>query len=96
MLSFILALPSLGSSVTFSAAMSIATIGLYISYGIYPPLPLDAVNNCDATGRDSDRAARGLCGPICAWVIPSRPVLARSSGCRSALDRVHIGRVLST
>ncbi len=32
-LSFILALPSLGSSVAFSAATSIATIGLYISYG---------------------------------------------------------------
>ncbi|CAK5277934.1 unnamed protein product, partial [Mycena citricolor] len=33
-LSFCLALPSLGSSVAFSAATSIATIGLYISYGI--------------------------------------------------------------
>ena len=33
-LSFLLAIPSLGSSVAFSAATSIATIGLYISYGI--------------------------------------------------------------
>ncbi|EIW52633.1 amino acid transporter [Trametes versicolor FP-101664 SS1] len=33
-LSFILALPSLGSSVAFSAVTSIATIGLYISYAI--------------------------------------------------------------
>ncbi|KAH7925965.1 APC amino acid permease [Leucogyrophana mollusca] len=33
-LSFLLALPSLGSSVAFSAATSIATIGLYISYAI--------------------------------------------------------------
>ncbi|KAL0567964.1 polyamine transporter tpo5, partial [Marasmius crinis-equi] len=33
-LSFILGLPSLGSTVAFSAATSIATIGLYISYGI--------------------------------------------------------------
>lgn len=33
-LSFILALPSLGSSVAFAAATSIATIGLYISYGL--------------------------------------------------------------
>ncbi|KAF8261983.1 APC amino acid permease [Lactarius quietus] len=33
-LSFLLAVPSLGSSVAFSAATSIATIGLYISYGI--------------------------------------------------------------
>lgn len=33
-LAFILALPSLGSSVAFAAATSIATIGLYISYGL--------------------------------------------------------------
>lgn len=33
-LAFCLALPSIGSSVAFSAATSIATIGLYISYGI--------------------------------------------------------------
>ncbi|KAH8601733.1 amino acid/polyamine transporter I [Bisporella sp. PMI_857] len=33
-LSFCLALPSLGSAVAFAAATSIATIGLYISYGI--------------------------------------------------------------
>ena len=33
-LSFLLAIPSLGSTVAFSAATSIATIGLYISYGI--------------------------------------------------------------
>jgi hypothetical protein len=33
-LSFILGLPSLGSSVAFAAATSIATIGLYISYGL--------------------------------------------------------------
>jgi amino acid transporter len=33
-LSFILSLPSLGSSVAFAAATSIATIGLYISYSI--------------------------------------------------------------
>ncbi|KAI0804767.1 APC amino acid permease [Irpex lacteus] len=34
LLSFCLGLPSLGSSVAFSAATSIATIGLYISYAI--------------------------------------------------------------
>lgn len=33
-LSFLLAIPSLGSSVAFSAATSIATIGLYVSYAI--------------------------------------------------------------
>lgn len=34
LLAFILALPSLGSSVALAAATSIATIGLYISYGL--------------------------------------------------------------
>lgn len=33
-LSFLLAIPSLGSSVAFAAATSIATIGLYLSYGL--------------------------------------------------------------
>lgn len=33
-LSFLLAIPSLGSTVAFSAATSIATIGLYVSYGL--------------------------------------------------------------
>lgn len=33
-LSFLLAVPSLGSTVAFEAATSIATIGLYISYGL--------------------------------------------------------------
>ncbi|TCD61883.1 hypothetical protein EIP91_007787, partial [Steccherinum ochraceum] len=41
-LSFILGLPSLGSSVAFSAATSIATIGLYISYAI--PIALRVIN----------------------------------------------------
>ncbi|KAH7906726.1 amino acid/polyamine transporter I [Hygrophoropsis aurantiaca] len=40
-LSFLLALPSLGSAVAFSAATSIATIGLYISYAI--PIALRVV-----------------------------------------------------
>ncbi|KIY64792.1 APC amino acid permease [Cylindrobasidium torrendii FP15055 ss-10] len=42
-LSFILGLPSLGSTVAFSAATSIATIGLYISYGI--PVALRIYNH---------------------------------------------------
>ena len=40
-LSFCLALPSLGSSIAFTAATSIATIGLYISYGI--PILIGAI-----------------------------------------------------
>ncbi|KAF7290835.1 Amino-acid permease BAT1 [Mycena indigotica] len=42
-LSFCLGLPSLGSSVAFAAATSIATIGLYISYGI--PIALHIINH---------------------------------------------------
>ncbi|KAJ3530862.1 hypothetical protein NM688_g7652 [Phlebia brevispora] len=41
-LSFCLGLPSLGSSVAFSAATSIATIGLYISYGV--PIALRVIH----------------------------------------------------
>jgi amino acid transporter len=42
-LAFLLAIPSLGSTVAFSAATSIATIGLYLSYGV--PVLLLLVNN---------------------------------------------------
>ena len=41
-LSFLLAIPSLGSSVAFAAATSIATIGLYISYGL--PILIALIN----------------------------------------------------
>jgi amino acid transporter len=41
-LAFLLAVPSLGSSVAFSAATSIATIGLYISYGV--PILIGLIN----------------------------------------------------
>lgn len=41
-LAFLLAIPSLGSTVAFSAATSIATIGLYLSYGI--PIFIGLVN----------------------------------------------------
>ncbi|KAL8742293.1 MAG: hypothetical protein Q9184_008277, partial [Pyrenodesmia sp. 2 TL-2023] len=39
--SFLLALPALGSEVAFSGSTSIATIGLYVSYGI--PIALTLV-----------------------------------------------------
>ncbi|KAF8321660.1 APC amino acid permease [Clavulina sp. PMI_390] len=42
-LSFCLGLPSLGSTVAFTAATSIATIGLYVSYGI--PIFLRLINH---------------------------------------------------
>jgi amino acid transporter len=41
-LAFLLAVPSVGSSVAFSAATSIATIGLYLSYGI--PIFIGLIN----------------------------------------------------
>lgn len=41
-LAFLLAIPSVGSSVAFSAATSIATIGLYLSYGL--PILIGMVN----------------------------------------------------
>jgi amino acid transporter len=44
-LSFLLAVPSLGSTVAFQAATSIATIGLYISYGL--PILIGLVNPTD-------------------------------------------------
>ena len=41
-LAFLLAVPSVGSTVAFTAATSIATIGLYISYGI--PILIGVIN----------------------------------------------------
>ncbi|KAJ4681501.1 polyamine transporter tpo5 [Exophiala dermatitidis] len=41
-LAFLLAIPSVGSSVAFSAATSIATIGLYLSYGL--PILIGIIN----------------------------------------------------
>ena len=41
-LAFLLAVPSLGSTVAFAAATSIATIGLYISYGL--PILIGMIN----------------------------------------------------
>ncbi|KAK4236574.1 amino-acid permease BAT1 [Achaetomium macrosporum] len=61
-LSFILALPSLGSSVAFSAATSIATIGLYLSYGL--PILIGLVCH---------RSFKAVKGPFNLGVL-SRPV----------------------
>jgi amino acid transporter len=61
-LAFCLSLPSLGSSVAFAAATSIATIGLYISYGI--PILTGLIYTKDFTARK---------GPFNLGVL-SRPV----------------------
>ncbi len=96
-LSFILGLPSFGSSVAFSAATSIATIGSYISYGTQFQLPnllLLLTNHLYPSDRNSHCPTRHIRGAICARTIPSRQALVPDLGCRGALDRIYLGRVL--
>jgi amino acid transporter len=70
-LSFILALPSLGSSVAFSAATSIATIGLYISYGL--PILIGLVfHNSFANMKGPFNLgvmSRVVAAIACAWIL---------------------------
>ncbi|TGJ80769.1 hypothetical protein E0Z10_g7979 [Xylaria hypoxylon] len=70
-LSFILALPSLGSSVAFAAATSIATIGLYISYGI--PILLGLIWHKEFVAMKGPFNLRGFSRVIAfiavAWII---------------------------
>ncbi|KAI1842062.1 hypothetical protein JX266_011713 [Neoarthrinium moseri] len=70
-LSFILALPSLGSSVAFSAATSIATIGLYISYGL--PILIGLIWQKPFEAMKGPFNLKGLSRPIagiaCAWIM---------------------------
>lgn len=69
-LSFILALPSLGSSVAFAAATSIATIGLYISYGL--PILIGVIWHESFTAMKGPFnlgwASRPLAIAACAWI----------------------------
>jgi hypothetical protein len=93
-LSFILGLPSLGSSVAFSAATSIATIGLYISYGahyiffwfmnVHILCVIDRHPNC--TSRDLPRS-------ICPRAIPSWGFLLPCRPCRCDVDLLYHYRV---
>lgn len=70
-LSFALALPSLGSSVAFTAATSVATIGLYLSYGLPIliglawPRNLAAIRGPFDLGRGPSRA---VAAAACAWI----------------------------
>lgn len=70
LLAFILALPSLGSSVAFAAATSIATIGLYISYGL--PILIGLVWHRSFVAMkgpfDLGRASRPVAAVACAWI----------------------------
>lgn len=69
-LSFCLALPSLGSSVAFAAATSIATIGLYISYGI--PILIGLIYYTDFNARKGPFNLRVFSRPVAfiavAWI----------------------------
>lgn len=70
-LSFILALPSLGSDVAFAAATSIATIGLYISYGI--PILLGLIWHREFTAMKGPFNLRGFSRLVAfvavAWIL---------------------------
>ena len=95
-LSFILGLPSLGSSVAFSAATSIATIGLYISYGTQFQLPkcFSPCTNHLITHRNSHRPPCHLRGSIYTRTISPRQVLVSNRNRRCSLDRLYIDRLL--
>jgi len=67
-LAFCLALPSLGSSVAFTAATSIATIGLYISYGIPILVGMIWPSNFKKGPFDLGAASRPVGAIACAWI----------------------------
>lgn len=68
LLAFILALPSLGSSVAFAAATSIATIGLYISYGIPILVGLCYPSNFKKGPFNLGRFSRPVALVACLWI----------------------------
>lgn len=100
-LSFILGLPSLGSSVAFSAATSIATIGLYISYGmfLYHLLRMFDIGlkefrafstshpNCIESHQSSELRPRSL---------PPRILLLSCRAHCCPLDHIHLHRIYTT
>ncbi|EGO60057.1 hypothetical protein NEUTE1DRAFT_74823 [Neurospora tetrasperma FGSC 2508] len=69
-LSFILALPSLGSDVAFAAATSIATIGLYLSYGLPIMIGFFWHKNFTAMKGPFNLGAlsRVIAGAACLWI----------------------------
>lgn len=67
-LAFLLAIPSLGSAVAFSAATSIATIGLYISYGLPILIGLLWPNNFKKGPFNLGMASRPVALISCLWI----------------------------
>ncbi|KAF2463538.1 amino acid transporter [Lindgomyces ingoldianus] len=67
-LAFLLALPSLGSSVAFAAATSIATIGLYISYGLPILIGLMHPRLFEKGPFNLGMASRPVAAIACLWI----------------------------
>ena len=68
--SFLLALPVLGSEVAFEGTVSIATIGLYISYGIPIAMTLFNRRNFKRGPFRLGRASKPIAVIACTWVGP--------------------------
>ncbi|KAL8748021.1 MAG: hypothetical protein Q9190_000171 [Brigantiaea leucoxantha] len=66
--SFLLALPSLGSKVAFTGTTSIATIGLYISYGIPIAMTLIFPRNFKRGPFHLGRASKIIAAVACLWI----------------------------
>lgn len=67
-LSFLLAIPSLGSDVAFAAATSIATIGLYISYGFPILIAIIWPSNFKKGPFNLGIASRAIGTVACLWI----------------------------
>ncbi|OCK80863.1 APA family basic amino acid/polyamine antiporter [Lepidopterella palustris CBS 459.81] len=67
-LAFLLAIPSLGSSVAFAAATSIATIGLYISYGLPIFIGMMWPSNFEKGPFNLGIASRPIAAISCLWI----------------------------
>ncbi len=93
-LSFILGLPSLGSAVAFAAATSIATIGLYISYGTF----VTSSHTCSTRVSPicpsySNRTPGDQSRYICSRTVPPWGVFLPRGHCGRPLDHVHLYRI---
>jgi amino acid transporter len=68
MCSFLLALPSLGSTAAFNGTTSIATIGLYLSYGIPVAMGLAYPRNFKRGPFNLGRMSRPIAFVACLWI----------------------------
>ena len=89
-LGFILGLPSLGSSVAFSAATSITTIGFYVSYGTDTHFSLNLCMSHKL--RYTYRTPRLLPSQLHQGTVPPWILLFAHFYHRGSLDHVHLHR----